>query len=158
MNQQKPVGTFSPKSNQTQTAASRALSRVGRFLHRRNLNIYDIATETRKGLKPKAVDVLLEAGGLKRKDLDWIVPARTLRHRREKAQLLTADESGRWFRVAKLLSLAIEVFGNEQLARDWLHKPRKRFEHLSAMEFMQTESGAQIVEETLTQIDAGFFA
>lgn len=158
MKQQSQIATFSPASTQTQTAASRALSRVGRYLHRRNLNVFDIAVETRKGVKPEAVDVLVEAGGLKRKELDWIVPARTLRHRRDKAQLLTPDETGRWFRAAKILSLAVEVFGDEQLARDWLHKARQRFDNLSAMEFMQTETGSQIIEETLSQIDAGYFA
>lgn len=80
-------------------------------------------------------------------------PQSKARHER-----LTADETGRWFRAAKVHALASEVFGDEAKAMQWLHKPRKIFADLSAMEVIQTEAGAKLVEEALGQIDSGYFA
>jgi uncharacterized protein (DUF2384 family) len=40
----------------------------------------------------------------------------------------------------------------------WLNKPRKIFDGLSAIELIKTEPGASLVEETLIQLDEGYFA
>ena len=65
---------------------------------------------------------------------------------------------GRWLRAARLQALAREVLGSDDKALQWLHKPRRMFDQLSAMELMKTEAGAQLVEEVLSQLDAGYFA
>jgi len=50
------------------------------------------------------------------------------------------------------------VFGNHSKASAWLHKPRKAFNHQNAIDIMRTEPGAKLVEDTLNQIDVGYFA
>lgn len=77
---------------------------------------------------------------------------------RSNKEPLTQEESGRWLRAAKAQALALEVFGDQVKASQWLHKPRKQFEGQTAMGLIQTEAGAQLVEDTLNQIDSGYFA
>lgn len=68
-----------------------------------------------------------------------------------------ADETEGSLRIAKITALAQEVLGAEK-ATDWLNKPRKTFDGLSAMELIKTEPGASLVEETLIQLDEGYVA
>lgn len=67
------------------------------------------------------------------------------------------DEAETALRIAKITVLAQEVLGAEK-AIDWLNKPRKIFDGLSAMELIKTESGASLVQEKLIQLDEGYIA
>ena len=151
------AAVFTPKAKHTKSASTRALIQVGAILNISIKTPVDMVKVTRNGIAPDAVDALVERG-FTRSEISWIVPARTLTHRRQKKERLTADESGRWLRAAKLRALAEVVLGDEAKAIQWLHKPRKSFDNLSAMELMQTEAGAQLVEEFLGQLDSGYFA
>lgn len=68
-----------------------------------------------------------------------------------------ADKAETTQRIAKITALAREVLGAEKAA-DWLNKPRKLFDGLSAMELIKTESGASLVQEKLIQLDEGYIA
>ena len=68
-----------------------------------------------------------------------------------------ADEAEITLRIAKIIALAQKVLGAEK-ATDWLNKPRKVFDGLSAMELVKTESGASLVQEKLIQLDEGYIA
>lgn len=151
------AAVFTPKAKHTKSASARALVQVGGILNISIKTPVDMVKLTRNGIAPEAVEALVERG-FTRSEISWIVPARTLTHRRQKKQLLTADESGRWLRAAKLRALAEVVLGDDAKALQWLHKPRKAFDNLSAMELMQTEAGAQLVEDVLGQLDSGYFA
>jgi putative toxin-antitoxin system antitoxin component (TIGR02293 family) len=100
----------------------------------------DMVRLTRSGVPVGAVHRLVDAG-ISQKDLSLVIHRSTLRRREANREALTPEESGRWFRVAKIQALAIEVMGNEQKASKWLHKPRRIFDDLSAIEMMDTETG-----------------
>ncbi len=136
--------------------SARVMARVGSILHIGLKTPLDVVRVSREGIVTSAVDLLVDQG-FNRRDLDWIIPLRTLTHRREKGQKLTTDETERWLRAAKISALAQEVLGAEK-AMAWLNKPRKIFDGLSAMELIKTEPGASLVEETLSQLDEGYFA
>lgn len=136
--------------------SARVMARVGSILHIGLKTPLDVVRVSREGIVTSAVDLLVDQG-FNRRDLDWIIPLRTLTHRREKGQKLTTDETERWLRAAKISALAQEVLGAEK-AMAWLNKPRKIFDGLSAMELIKTEPGASLVEETLIQLDEGYFA
>lgn len=80
------------------------------------------------------VDALIKRG-YSAGELSWVIKPRTLSHRRQKHERLSSEETGRW-----------------------LHKTRKLFDGLNAIEMIQTEAGARLVEDALNQIDAGYFA
>lgn len=88
----------------------------------------------------------------------YVVPRRTLVHRRSKREPLTHDESDRAVRIARITSLAEEIFGDDAKAGRWLRKPKIRFDGRTPMEVLRTEAGARLVEEMLLQLDYGIFA
>lgn len=135
--------------------SARVMARVGSILHIGLKTPLDVVRVSREGIVTSAVDLLVDQG-FNRRDLDWIIPLRTLTHRREKGQKLTTDETERWLRAAKISALAQEVLGADK-AMAWLNKPRKVFDGLSAMELIKAEPGASLVEETLIQLDEGYF-
>lgn len=148
---------FTPKSHHTQALNVRTMRRLGDLLQMEIRNPVDMVRISRAGVPVVAVQRLAKTG-LSSQDLSWVIHRNTLRRREEKQQTLTPEESSRWLRVAKIQALATEVLGSEDKASKWLHKPRKVFDGMSAMEVMQTEAGGQLVEETLGQLDAGYFA
>jgi len=88
----------------------------------------------------------------------FILPRRTLAHRRTRRESLTHEESDRAVRIARISSIAEEVFGDDARASRWLRKPKLRFEGRSPLEMLRTEAGARLVEEMLLQINYGFVA
>ncbi|MDR3723968.1 MAG: DUF2384 domain-containing protein [Terracidiphilus sp.] len=88
----------------------------------------------------------------------FIVPRRTLVHRKSRSEALTHEESDRAVRIARMTSLAEEVFGDDAKAARWLRKAKTRFEDRSPLEMLRTEAGARLVEEMLLQLDYGFAA
>jgi putative toxin-antitoxin system antitoxin component (TIGR02293 family) len=88
----------------------------------------------------------------------YILPRRTLVHRKSKREPLTHDESDRAVRIARITSLAEEVFGDDAKAGRWLRKIKERFQGRTPLEVSRTEAGARLVEEMLLQFDYGIFA
>jgi len=112
-----------------------------------------------KGVPISALEEFSAYSGFAVKDLlEVVIPARTLKHRRERKQPLSLDESDRLARVARLYELAVRVFGNPDKARRWLTHPKIRFEERTPLAMMRTEAGGRGVEEMLYQIDEGVFA
>ena len=148
--------SFNPSSHPQKPAISRAMDHVGRLLKISLPNTLAVINVTEKGVHPRVFDQLVKLG-FPKNDLLWVIPPRTLKHRVDKNQHLNSLETERLIRAAKLYALAIEVMGGKEEARQWLRKSRRVFGGSSALKLMQTESGANMVEETLCQIDAGYF-
>lgn len=149
--------SFIPEQNLPETALFRAMGVVGQLVGAELTSALDEVRLTQHGIKPEAVDSLKKLGATA-SDLHWIIKPRTLAHRKSKKEELTQEETGRWLRAAKIQALAIEVFADTDKAQAWLKKARNRFGGQSALTLIQSEVGAQLVADTLNQIDAGYFA
>ncbi|HEY1901632.1 MAG TPA: antitoxin Xre/MbcA/ParS toxin-binding domain-containing protein [Terracidiphilus sp.] len=111
-----------------------------------------------RGVPLRALEDFSIYSGIPLKDLlEVIIPARTLKHRRQRQEPLNLDESDRLARVARLYELAVKVFDDADKARRWLSKPKERFQEHSPVAMMRTELGGRQVEEMLYQIDEGMF-
>lgn len=88
----------------------------------------------------------------------YVIPRRTLTHRRARSEPLTVEESDKLLRIARLTEQAIEVFGDGDHAASWLRRASPRFDGSSPLELARTEHGGRVVEEALTQITEGMFA
>jgi len=96
--------------------------------------------------------------GIAVKDLlEVVIPARTLKHRRQKQEPLSLDESDRLARVAKMYELAVKVYGDREDGRKWLCGRKRRFDGKTALEMLRTEAGEHAVAEALIQLDEGMF-
>jgi putative toxin-antitoxin system antitoxin component (TIGR02293 family) len=112
-----------------------------------------------QGVPLSALEEFAAYSGFAVKDLlEVVIPARTLKHRRQRNEPLNLDESDRLARVARLYDLGVRVFGNAEKARHWLSRPKHRFEERTPLSMMRTELGGRSVEEMLYQIDEGVFA
>lgn len=111
----------------------------------------------REGL-PTSVIRNLEEAGVERKYRIQIIPERTLQHRVKNGERMTPTESERAFRMASIIALADQVFGNHEKGMRWLHNPMRRLEGQSPLDVLDTDIGGRLVEEALGQIDAGYFA
>ena len=86
----------------------------------------------------------------------FVLPRRTLSHRKRRGEFLTHEESDRAVRLARVISLAEEIFGEVAKAGRWLRKPKARFGGRTPLELLRTDAGARLVEEMLLQLDYGF--
>jgi putative toxin-antitoxin system antitoxin component (TIGR02293 family) len=109
-------------------------------------------------LPPTAIDALLRAGLSDNEVYQLIVPRRTLAHRIAKHQCLSKEESDKAVRVARITSMAEQVFGEPERAWRWLRKPKRQFQSKSPIEMLVTEAGSRLVEELIVQIDDGMAA
>ena len=111
------------------------------------------------GLPLSTLEAFATYSGFVMKDLlEVVIPLRTLKHRRQRQEPLSADESDRLARVARLWEYAVKVFGDPDKARRWLTKPKIRFEERTPLQMMRTWAGGDAVEEMLVQIEEGMFA
>jgi len=118
----------------------------------------DLARLVDERLPLASVESLSSHGMTDEEIYNFIVPRRTLVHRKTRRESLTHDESDRAVRIARITSLAEEVFGDDAKAGRWLRKTKTRFEGRTPLEMLRTEAGARLVEEMLLQLDYGFAA
>lgn len=112
-----------------------------------------------KGVPLSALEEFAAYSSIPRKDLlEVVIPARTLKHRRQRKEPFSLHESDRLARVARIYALAVKVFGNAVDGREWLTFPIDRFRGRTALEMLQTDVGGRQVEAMLYQIDEGVFA
>jgi putative toxin-antitoxin system antitoxin component (TIGR02293 family) len=100
----------------------------------------------------------LAALGLKADELLFIIPRRTLTHRRAQHERLSREESDKAIRLAKIVAQATAVFADHDKAMRWLRNAQAKFGGRTALDMVSTEHGARLVEEALVQIDEGYFA
>lgn len=116
----------------------------------------DLASLVMRGFPTKVVDILRQHARLTDSEIDHLViPKRTLRHRKEKQQPLTKEESDRAARIARVVSHAEQVFEDTGKADAWLRRELKALGGSKPLELAETEAGARIVEELLEKIAWG---
>jgi putative toxin-antitoxin system antitoxin component (TIGR02293 family) len=84
-----------------------------------------------------------------------IIPPRTRRHREAREEPLTVEESDRLVRLARIQTMAEDVFGNTERGNQWLREPLGILRDKAPLELAQTEAGARVVEQILAKIDWG---
>jgi len=118
----------------------------------------ELARLVEHGLPASSVERLMSLGFQRREVFRFVIPQRTLTHRKQRHQALTGDESDKAVRLARVHALAARVFGNEDKAWRWLRKQKRAFVGKAPIDLLGTESGARAVEEELHRIDEGMFA
>ncbi len=83
------------------------------------------------------------------------ISLRTLQRKLDAHEKLSIPEGDRLFRIARLFALAVSVLENEDMARQWLHRSQRGLGGRTPIEVIQTEAGAQEVEDLLEKIEYG---
>ncbi len=98
----------------------------------------------------------LSHAGLSEQEIElFVIPQRTRRHRADKMQPLTVEESDRAVRLLRTQSLAEETFGDKEKANRWLRRPLTELAHEAPLVVAQTEAGARVIETILGKIAWG---
>jgi putative toxin-antitoxin system antitoxin component (TIGR02293 family) len=98
----------------------------------------------------------LSQAGLSDQEIErFVIPQRTRRHRAEKNQPLTIDESDRAVRLLRVQTVAEETFGDVDKANSWLRRPLAELQGQMPLAVAQTEAGARVIETILGKIAWG---
>lgn len=119
----------------------------------------DLREAVRAGLPLVALRSLQESLQLSREGLSRMLsmPERTLA-RRQKQTRLTADESDRLMRAARVMAHAIQVLGARDKAAHWLRTPNRALDGAAPLSLLDTDIGAQQVSEILGRIEHGIYS
>jgi putative toxin-antitoxin system antitoxin component (TIGR02293 family) len=114
--------------------------------------------QVERGLPLTALEDFAAYSGIDLKAiLEVVIPLRTLKHRRQRQEPLSLEESDRLGRVARMYELAARVYGDREDGKDWLLEPKERFDGKTALAMLRSTAGERAVEEFLIQIDEGMF-
>ena len=118
----------------------------------------ELAEVVQRRIPTQIVSTFLARGLTKDEFHDVVIPLRTFKHRKTRAEDLSVDESDKALRMARVLALAEEVFSDCEKALAWMRKAKKRFGGQTPMHLLKTEAGARLVEQMLIQVDEGMFS
>lgn len=118
----------------------------------------DLVSLVENRLPAAAIKALVRGGLTDAEAWQLIVPRRTLAHRIARRESLSRDESDKAVRVARIVTLAEQTFGDPVRGWRWMRKPKHQFHDRTPLELLTTEAGARLVEELLAQIDDGIAA
>ncbi len=129
---------------------------IGESIGIKTNSVQDLIVKLREGFPVSAFDRLKANLAVPEKELAATVNIahRTLT-RRKKEGRLKVDESERVLRHAKLYERAVEVFEDEELAKNWFHMKVKSLGGKTPLEYSDTDLGAQEVNDLLTRIEHG---
>jgi putative toxin-antitoxin system antitoxin component (TIGR02293 family) len=82
------------------------------------------------------------------------IPARTLA-RRKRERRLSPEESDRLFRLGRIGALAEDVLGSQEKANRWLHAANRGLGGVPPLSQLDTDLGAERVEEVLLRLAHG---
>ena len=115
----------------------------------------DLAMMVRRRL-PLATLKGLSLAGLSEQEIErFVIPQRTRRHRAEKNEPLTVEESDRAVRLARIQSLAEETFDDPEKANRWLRMELAELGGEAPLTVAQTEAGTRVIETILGKIAWG---
>lgn len=115
----------------------------------------DLAMAVRNRLPLSALKGLTLAGLTNQEIEQFVIPQRTRRHRADKKQPLTVDESDRTVRLMRIQTLAEETFGDKEKANRWLRRMLAELYGETPLLIAQTEAGARVIETILGKIAWG---
>ncbi len=120
----------------------------------------DLAQMVREGLPASSVTALAEKLTVSNASLSRQlgIPQRTMTRRLSQRSRLTAAESDRTVRLARVFANAVEMIGDEQKAVKWLGTPNRALGGRRPLDQLDTDVGARGVEDLLGRIAYGVYS
>ena len=123
-------------------------------------SLTDLAELVREGLPASSVLVLAEKLDLGNAALSRKlgIPQRTMTRRLSQHSRLSAAESDRTVRLARVYATAVEMIGNQEKAVEWLRTPNRALAGERPLDQLDTDLGAREVEDVLGRIAYGVYS
>ena len=118
----------------------------------------DVIGTVRKGLPAGKLDQMAELLNVDRTVLLDVlgISERTIQRRHSVSAPLSPVASDRLSRIDRIFSLAVEVFGDQDKAAQWLKRPSRALGNEVPLQLLDTDAGTQQVERELRQIEHSF--
>jgi putative toxin-antitoxin system antitoxin component (TIGR02293 family) len=131
-----------------------------RTLKRKVNSDSELTLLTRQGLPVGTLTLLAEELAVERKTVARVVGIsdRTLSRRIAKHERLSADESDRMVRLARVVALATDTLGTTKKASLWLQTPNRVLGGETPLSLLDTDSGVRSVETILGRIAWGVYS
>jgi len=112
----------------------------------------------REGFPAARIDKMAQSLAVERTALLNIlgISTRTVQRKSRAAARLSPSASDRLSRMDRILTLAIEVFGDGDKAAKWLKRSSRALGNQQPIQLLDTDAGTQCVERELRQIQHGF--
>ena len=125
---------------------------------RRTSTLLELHDAAERGLPVLVIDALGENLHASREELlhAIAVSLRTLT-RRQKARVLSPEESDRVLRLARVAAQAEEILGGREDAVKWLHRANRSLGGHRPLELVRTDAGAELVIDVLGRLEHGVF-
>ena len=119
----------------------------------------DLAEIVRAGLPHSSLEAVMHLLNLPAEmlSISLALSRRTLSRRKKQARL-SAGESDRLIRLARVAASAVDVFGSPERASKWLQRPNRALGGVTPLSLMDTDPGARLVEQILGRIEHGVFS
>lgn len=120
----------------------------------------DLRVITREGLPVQTFPFVAEGLAVDRKILAQIIGIsdRTLSRRLASDARLSADESDRMMRLARVMAHAIDTFGTQEKAAHWMQTSNLVLEGQTPLSLLDTDAGVRQVDTILGRIDYGLYS
>ncbi len=120
----------------------------------------DLTSLTREGLPVGTLTLLAHQLSIERKTLAHIVGIsdRTLSRRLADNRRLSAEESDRIIRLARMVTLTVDTLGDFTKASSWLQSPNRVLDGQRPLDLLDTDTGARSVETVLMRIEYGLYS
>jgi putative toxin-antitoxin system antitoxin component (TIGR02293 family) len=130
-----------------------------KVLKRQISNLTELRQTVGAGLPYASLEAVMEKFGLARGEAASALhlPQRTIARRKKECKL-SAGESDRLLRLARLGAQASYVLGSEEKAAKWLRQPNRALGNEIPLELLESEIGARQVEEVLGRIEYGVYS
>ena len=121
-----------------------------------------LATLVRAGLPAEALDHVMEelspAVAAQAEIYRVVGSARTLQRKRTAHRPLSADESDRLARLARVVVFAEEALGNVAAAHRWLARPNRALGGAAPINLLDSDAGTLAVSQVLGRIEHGVYS
>jgi putative toxin-antitoxin system antitoxin component (TIGR02293 family) len=120
---------------------------------------FDFVRLVQDGLPTAVLEALVKRGELTPQEVEkYIIPRRTLAHRKRRHQPLSREESDKLARVARIFAIAPDTFQDRQKASAWMRRSNRELQGAAPVELLDTDSGARVLEQMLERIAHGIFS
>ncbi len=142
-----------------------ATSRIGKILGgKRTLGAEirssaDAINIVKRGIPAQAVGELIAHLDISQHEFSKITGiARRTIARRIGAARLKPDESNMVYRLASIIALVEEAFGNKEKGRAWLNRPNRALGGVTPLQILDTDVGTEEVKKVLGRIEYGVYS
>ena len=119
----------------------------------------ELADAIRLGISYRAVEHVIDTGMLEANEVYELVGSRrSLARKKKEGRALSAIESDRLARVARVIGRAEDALGGRDTAHRWLRKPNRALGGRRPLELLTSDIGARMVEQVLGRIEHGVYS